>query len=57
MTRAGDEGSTILKLKLDIVRSYMLEQYDIDLDELRDELQSRQAQVIAGNVDLTDISI
>ena len=57
MTRAGDAGSAILQLKLDIVRSYMLEQYGIDIDELRDELQGRQAQVIAGNVDLADLSI
>jgi hypothetical protein len=46
-----------IQQKLDIVRTYMKESFDIDIDELRDALQRRQADVVDGKVDLTDLTI
>lgn len=43
--------------KLDIVRDYMMSNYRIDIDDLRSVLQRRQADVVAGKVDLSDVSV
>lgn len=53
----GADGKALITLKLDIVREYMAENFNVDIDKLRDELQRRQAQVVAGNVDLSDITV
>ncbi|MCM1450481.1 MAG: putative zinc-binding metallopeptidase [Clostridiales bacterium] len=47
----------LINSKLDIVRDYMKTSFDIDIDELRDVLQRRQADVVNGSVDLTDLTL
>ena len=43
--------------KLDIVRNYMRDSWGINLDQLRDIFLRRQADIVAGRIDLTDISL
>lgn len=52
MEEAGTEGARLLTNKLDIVRSYMLTSWKIDIDVLRNCLQRRQGDVAKGRVDL-----
>ena len=52
MDEAGTEGARLLNAKLDIVRTYLLTSWGIDIDTLRDVLQRRQIDVVAGRVDL-----
>ncbi|MBR1448876.1 MAG: putative zinc-binding metallopeptidase [Prevotella sp.] len=52
MEEAGPEGARLLNAKLDIVRAYLLTAWNIDIDTLRDVLQRRQVDVVAGRVDL-----
>ena len=56
MTQAGD-GAEIILAKLDIVRSYMLSGFDIDIDVLRDTILRRQDEVMDGRVDLTSVTV
>ena len=53
---AGDGGASI-SAKLDLVRQYMNDSWNIDIDQLRATILRRQADVVAGKVDLTDITI
>jgi len=50
-------GREMIEAKLDIVRNYMQEMWGIDLDKARDVIQRCQAEIIAGKVDLTDLTI
>lgn len=50
-------GAALIQQKLDIVRSYLHDAYNIDLDQLRDVVLRRQGNVVSGKVDLTDISL
>lgn len=56
MSQAGTEGAKKIEQKLEMVRSYMLEAWDIDLDELRDVVLRRTDDVLAGRVNLTDLT-
>ena len=56
LTDAGD-GAESIRAKLGIVRSYMQETFDIDIDVLRSTILRRQDEVIGGKVDLNDITI
>ena len=55
MAEAGADGSRLMAAKLDIVKSYMLNTFNIDLDQLRSSLQRRQRQVVGGYIDLTSL--
>lgn len=57
MTEAGTDGAKKLDAKLEYVRSYMLDAWDIDLDELRDVVLRRTSDILADKVDLTDLTI
>lgn len=57
MKQAGATGSGLIAQKLDIVREYMLSNFNIDLDNLRDIIQRRQDEVISGKVDLSDLTV
>ena len=57
MVKAGDESAALINAKLDIVRRYMKENFNIDIDVLRATVQRRQADISAGKVDLTDITV
>ena len=50
-------GRQLIEAKLDIVRAYMQEQWNIDIDKMRAELQKRQNDVISGKIDLTDLTV
>ena len=56
MTDAGDAAS-LITAKLDLVKSYMLGTYDINIDQLRATILRRQDEVAAGQVDLTSLTI
>lgn len=57
MEEAGESGAQLLQAKLDIVKSYMQDSWGINMDKLRDAILRRQADLTAGKVDLTDISV
>ena len=56
MADAGDSAS-LITAKLDLVKSYMLGTYDINIDQLRATILRRQDEVAAGQVDLTSLTI
>lgn len=51
------ESAEFITAKLDIVKGYMLDSWNIDLDELRACVLRRMADVNAGKVDLTSIEL
>ena len=57
MFEAGADGARLITAKLDIVKSYMLNAFNIDIEHLRASLQRRQKEVIEGYVSLTDLSM
>ena len=56
---AGDKfpGADYIKAKLEIVKTYMLNTFNIKLDDLRDAVLRRQEEVVSGIVDLTSLEI
>ncbi len=50
-------GRNLLEAKLLLVRQYMSDTFGIDIDKLRDSVLRREADVVNGKVDLSDISI
>lgn len=54
LAEGGDEGKAIILQKLAIVRDYMKESWNIDLDLLRQRVQEKQAQV--KDLDLTGLN-
>ena len=56
MTQAG-RGAEKIQAKLDIVRSYMMDSFNIDIDVLRNTILRRQDEVMAGRVDLTSVAV
>ena len=54
---APEASRTALLQKIDIVRDYMLINFDIDIDELRNTIQRRQDDIMAGKIDLSDLSV
>ena len=57
ISTASATAASALNQKIDIVRTYMEESFGIDIDELREALQRRQADVVDGKIDLTDLTI
>jgi len=51
------DGASLIQTKLDIMRSYLKDNFGIDLDLLRGSIQRRLADIDAGKIDLTDLSI
>jgi len=56
LSGAGDSAKYITE-KLDAVRAYMSESWGIDIDVLRKTILRRQGDVVAGKIDLTDITL
>ncbi len=56
MEQAGDGAEAILA-KLDIVRSYMMSGFNIDIDVLRETILRRQDEVMDGRVNLSDLTV
>ncbi|MBR3496603.1 MAG: putative zinc-binding metallopeptidase [Prevotella sp.] len=57
MNEAGADGARLITAKLDIVKSYMQNAFNIDLEQLRSSLQRRQKEVVEGRISLTDLSL
>ena len=57
MNEAGPDGASLIQEKLDIVKDYMKSSWNIDMDELRAAIQRRQADVSAGKIILTDLTV
>lgn len=57
MEEAGPEGKELLQTKLELVRSYMKASWKIDIDDLRDAVLRREADVVNGKIDLTDLTV
>ncbi|MBO4341114.1 MAG: putative zinc-binding metallopeptidase [Bacteroidales bacterium] len=52
-----DNGADLIRAKIDMVRSYMETAWGIDIDELRKVINRRTADVVAGKLDLYDVSL
>ena len=52
-----DNGRSRIETKLGIVRNYMEETFNIDIDQLRATILRRQDEVMSGKVDLTNIDL
>ena len=50
-------GRVLIEQKLDIVRAYMSETWNIDMDQLRDCILRRQSNLTAGLVELYDLTV
>lgn len=57
IAKAGSTGAAYINQKLEIVRNYLHDAFNIDIDVLRDVIQRRQADVVNGKVDLNDLTI
>ena len=53
LREAGTEGARLINAKLDVVKSYMMNSFGIDMVRLRTTLQRRQDEVMAGRINLT----
>ncbi|MBQ3245507.1 MAG: putative zinc-binding metallopeptidase [Bacteroidales bacterium] len=57
MEAAGETGRMYINKKLDLVRDYLEDGFNIDIDELRATLMRRQQDVAEGKIDLTSVEI
>lgn len=57
MDQAGTSGASLINQKLDIVRIYMRDSWNIDIDKLRDAVLQREQNIIDGKVNLTDLTV
>lgn len=57
MEEAGTDGARLLQQKLDIVRTYMKDSWNIDIDQLRNSVLDRETKVASGQIDLTDLTV
>ena len=57
MKQAGPEGRSLIEQKLDIVKDYMLTQWNINLDQLRETVLRREHDVVKGVIDLDDMTV
>jgi substrate import-associated zinc metallohydrolase lipoprotein len=55
MTEAGTSGAAILNQKLAMIKTYFTEEWEIDLDELRDVVNSRMDDICNGKINLEPI--
>ena len=52
-----ETGRAFIEQKLDIVKAYMFDTWHIDMDELRDCILRRQANITDGLINLTDLTV
>ena len=50
-------GAAAIQQKLEIVRTYMKQYFNIDIDDLRTEILRREGDVLNGYVNLTDLTV
>lgn len=51
------KGHIYIMQKLEMVRKYLKDEFDIDIDQLRNEVLKSEQEVISGKVDLTNLAI
>lgn len=51
------QGRDLIEQKLDIVRNYMSEMWNVDIDELRESILRREQDIVDGKIDLFDVKI
>jgi substrate import-associated zinc metallohydrolase lipoprotein len=56
MSEAGTSGSEILEKKLSMIKTYFSDEWGIDLDELRDVVNSRMDDICNGVIDLSPVT-
>ena len=54
-TKTKANGRDLIEQKLSIMRSYMQDQWGIDIDVLRASILQREQDVVNGKVDLTNL--
>lgn len=57
LSAAGPDAAALITAKLDIVRAYMKDTWNIDINKLRSTILRRQDDIVNGLVDLDDISL
>lgn len=57
MEKAGEEPAQKIAQKLSIVRQYMLNSWNIDIDELRSSIMMREDIVTSGKLNFTDLTV
>ena len=57
MNEAGSAGASLIDAKLTLVKQYMADSWNIDVDKLRDSIQRRSADLEAGKIDLNDLTL
>jgi substrate import-associated zinc metallohydrolase lipoprotein len=57
MEEAGTDGAALIASKLSIVKDYMKSSWNIDMDALRSTILRREADIVAGKVNLTDLTV
>lgn len=50
-------GAAAIQQKLEIVRTYMKQNFNVDIDDLRTEILRREGDVLNGYVNLTDLTV
>ena len=50
-------GRVLIETKIDIVRNYMTDSWDIDIDDLRSVIGRRMSDVVSGKVDLNTVKL
>lgn len=55
--RKSASGRDLLEQKLDIVRNYMQDMWNVDIDELRESILRREQDIVDGKIDLYDVTI
>lgn len=50
-------GGDLISTKIDIVKDYMMKNFNIDIDVLRSTILRKQDELFAGEVDLTDLTL
>lgn len=53
----GNTGGDIITTKIEVVRDYMLDNFNIDIDALRSAILTRQNHLFSGKVDITDLTV
>lgn len=56
MRMAGEQGAAIIAEKLAMIRSYLKTAWNIDIDQLRDVVQRRMDDIVAGKVDIETLN-
>lgn len=55
--QAGTDGAALINQKLEIVKDYYMNTWNIDLDKMRKSIWRRQDDVMKGKVSLTDLTV